>query len=615
MRAVPASPDPSGDRPMTDSPATPLPTRQELPSRQELPALSAPPVQGPDAAGAATAMAAATAIPASTAVTADAWMVALGFPDDAPPPAPSPGGSRSTNGPGPRILVQWDHEATESERAEALAAVGGVRRELIHTPVMQAQGEGVMEVIQIDATSSLEAALASYRNTARVRFAEVDQFIQPQVVSNDPGYSDGSLWGMYSADAPTSIGPGGTTNRFGSQAEAAWDRELTGSQSVLVGIIDEGFDFNHPDLAANSWLNPFDPVDGKDNDGNGYVDDARGWDFFSNDNSVYDGPSDDHGTHVAGTIGAVQAINDLTDLKRRHGLNIVASNNSWGGGGYFESLHNALIRAARQDILFVTAAGNSSSNNDLTPVTAANYNTSLATSSSAAASYDAVISVASITNTGSLSSFSNFGRTTVDLGAPGSSILSTLPGASYGTYSGTSMATPHVTGAIALYAASRPGASAAQIRSALLASTTPTESLAGKTVTGGRLNVEAFLGASPSYAISALQESLAEVPSGTTPFQFRISRSVNTSFISKISWIVTGSGSAPASAQDFVGGIFPSGEVSFAVGETEKTITINVAGDTLDEATEASASASMPLQAMPYSARKRPQASSSTAPL
>ena len=618
MRAVPASPDPSGDRPMTDSPATPLPTRQELPSRHELPALSAPPVQGPDAAGAAAAVPADTML-ASTAVTADAWVVALGFPDDAPPPAPSPGGSRGTNDQGPRILVQWDNGATDSERAEALAAVGGVRRELIHTLVMRAQGEGVMEVIQLDAASSLEAALASYRNTARVRFAEVDQFIQPQVLSNDPGYSGGSLWGMYSSDTPTSIGPGGTTNAFGSQAEAAWNRELTGSKSVFVGIIDEGFDFNHPDLSANSWLNPFDPVDGIDNDGNGYIDDARGWDFFSNNNSVYDGPSDDHGTHVAGTIGAiggngvgvagvnwnvsmisvkflgptggyisgaVQAVDYLTDLKLRHGLNIVASNNSWGGSGYFESLHNALIRAAKQDILFVAAAGNSASNNDLTPVTAANYNTSLATSSLTAASYDAVISVASITNTGSLSSFSNYGSSTVDLGAPGSSILSTLPGASYGSYSGTSMATPHVTGAIALYAASRPGASAAQIRSALLASTTPTASLAGKTVTGGRLNVEAFLGPTPSYAISALQESLAEPPSGATPFQFRITRSVNTSFISKISWIVAGSGSTPASAQDFVGGIFPSGEVSFAVGETEKIISINVAGDSLYETAE-----------------------------
>jgi subtilisin family serine protease len=552
-------------------------------------------------------------------VTSDAWVVALGFADDAPPPLPSSGPTSREGGGGGRILVQWDADATETERSAALAAVGGSRLERIHTAVMKARGEGVLEVIQLAAASSLEAGLATYRNTALVHFAEVDQFIQPQLVSNDPSYSNGSLWGMYSGDTPAAIGPNGTTNAFGSQAEAAWNRDLTGTKSVFVGVIDEGIDYTHPDLAANSWLNPFEAVDGIDNDGNGYIDDVRGWDFFNNDNSTYDGSTDDHGTHVAGTIGAaggngigvagvnwnvsmisvkflgatggylsgaVQALDYLTDLKQRHGLNIVASNNSWGGGGYFESLHNAIIRSAKQDILFVAAAGNSASNNDLTPVSPANYNTLTASSSASAASYDGVISVASITNNGSLSSFSNFGATSVDLGAPGSSIVSTLPGGSYGSYSGTSMATPHVTGAVALYAASRPGSTAAQIRSALLASTTPTASLAGRTATGGRLNVEAFLGPSPSYSITAIQGPLAEGQSGSTPFQFRINRSANTSFLSKISWIVAGSGSSPANGLDFVGGILPSGEVSFATNETVKTISINVAADSSSEPTE-----------------------------
>ncbi|MFM7393016.1 MAG: S8 family serine peptidase, partial [Cyanobium sp.] len=503
--------------------------------------------------------------------------------------------------------------------ALAIAAVGGRRLQTIHTPVMQAQGEGVMEVVELGAGSDLEAALATYRGTAGVRFAEEDQFLAPQVVSNDPGYTNGSLWGMYGSDSPAAIGPAGTTNAFGSQAEAAWNRDLTGSRSVLVGIIDEGFDFNHPDLAANAWLNPFEAIDGIDNDGNGYIDDTRGWDFFYNDSSIYDGSADDHGTHVAGTIGAVggnglgvagvnwnvsmigvkflgpnggylsgavQAIDYLTDLKQRHGLNIVASNNSWGGGGYFESLHNAILRSAKQNILFVAAAGNSASNNDVTPAYPASYNTSIASNSVSAATYDAVISVASITSGGALSSFSNFGATSVDLGAPGSSILSTLPGGSYGSYSGTSMATPHVTGALALYAASRPGATAAQMRSALLTSTTPTTSLAGRTATGGRLNVNAFLGPSPSYAVSALQGPLAEGSSGSAPFQFRITRSANTGFQSKIGWSVSGSGAAPADRFDFVGAVLPAGEVSFAVGETEKTIVIPVAGDSSSESTE-----------------------------
>ena len=202
----------------------------------------------------------------------------------------------------------------------------------------------------------------------------------------------------------------------------------------------------------------------------------------------------------------MRAIDYFTDLKSRHHLNIVALNNSWGGGGYSQALKDAILRAAKADILFVVAAGNGDAygnglNNDVTPDYPSNYDTTKGTSTESAASYDAVISVAAIDSNGARATFSNYGGTTVDLGAPGVSILSTVPTDSYGTMSGTSMATPHVTGAIALYASTHPSDPASAIKSALLKSVSPTPSLAGVTVTGGRLNIPALL-ATPSTSQS-----------------------------------------------------------------------------------------------------------------
>ena len=355
------------------------------------------------------------------------------------------------------------------------------------------------------------------------------EYVEPNYIythsatSNDPYFTNGSLWGMYGdASSPA--------NQYGSQAAEAWAVGHTGSNTVYVGIIDEGVMYSHPDLDANIFVNSFDPVDGIDNDGNGYKDDIRGWDFVSNDNTTFDGTSDDHGTHVAGTIGAeggngvgvagvcwnvkiitakflgisggttanaIKAIDYITDLKTRHGLNIVATNNSWGGGGFSQALQDAIERANAANILFVAAAGNGGSdgvgdNNDAVDNYPSNYPN------------DNIIAVASITSGGARSSFSNYGPTKVDIGAPGSGIYSTLPQATrkgkgsgtvtgtYGSYSGTSMATPHVTGAAALYAASNPGANAATIKNAILSSAVPTPSLSGLVVSNGRLNVSGF---------------------------------------------------------------------------------------------------------------------------
>jgi subtilisin family serine protease len=301
-----------------------------------------------------------------------------------------------------------------------------------------------------------------------------DDLFTSSVVIDDPALTNGHLWGM---------GPG-----FGSNAEAAWKMGHTGSRDVYVGVIDTGIDFNHPDLAANIWVNPHETVDGIDNDGNGYVDDIRGWDFDKNDNTTFDGPQDGHGTHVAGIIGAVggngegvvgvapnlriiplkfignhggttigvqRALDYLTDLKRRHGLNIVASNNSWGGGTA-PWMENAVARAAQAGILFVAAAGNAGRDSDVH----VSYPSGISTLQRAG--YEAVISVTGLDSDGN--QHFNYGRTTVDLGAPASGIYSTLPGNNYSTLSGSSMAAPHVTGAIALYAAKHPNASAQQIQ-------------------------------------------------------------------------------------------------------------------------------------------------------
>ena len=419
------------------------------------------------------------------------------------------------------LIVQFRSGASEREQARALGRANAEKLEDLTTAPMRDEGRGDLVLARHQPDLSQRAAIQAIRNDPAVEFAEPNWIYTHQAVSNDPYYTNGSLWGMY-GDATS------PANQYGSQAGEAWAANHTGSSTVYVGVIDEGIQYTHPDLDANVWTNPYDPANGIDDDGNGYVDDIHGWDFDGNNNTIYDGGTkgnlDDHGTHVAGTIGAeggngtgvvgvnwnvtyisgkflgrrggtttnaIKAVDYFTDLKTRHGLNIVATNNSWGGGGFSQALLDAITRGAKADILFIAAAGNGGSdgvgdNNDTTPSYPSNYDTT------SGAGYDCVIAVAAITSSGSKSGFSNYGATTVDLGAPGSGVYSTTAYNTYSSYSGTSMATPHVTGGAALYASTHPGSSAAQIKNAILSSTIPTASLSGKTVTGGRLNVSGF---------------------------------------------------------------------------------------------------------------------------
>jgi subtilisin family serine protease len=412
------------------------------------------------------------------------------------------------------VLVKFRPGTAAADKASARGRASAVAAEVVTTPLMRQQGIGDLELMRLPPGMSVARAMDRLEAHFAVEYAEPNWVYYHDAVSNDAYYTNGSLWGMYS-------GSTSPANQYGSGAAVAWAADKTNCSSVYVGIIDEGYMYTHPDLAANVGKNPGDStVNGVDDDGNGLVDDVYGWDFDGNNNTVFDGSSDDHGTHVAGTIGgaggngigvagvcwsvklmnakflgkrggttanAIKAVDYFTDLKTRHGLNLVATSNSWGGGGFSQALQDAIGRANNAGILFIAAAGNSSldcENSSCYPAEYSNAN---------------VIAVASITSTGAISSFSNYGSTTIDIGAPGSGIWSTLPVSSkgivvagYGSYSGTSMATPHVSGAAALYAAYHPGSSAAQIKTAILGSATPTPSLSGKTLTNGRLNVSGF---------------------------------------------------------------------------------------------------------------------------
>ncbi len=404
------------------------------------------------------------------------------------------------------LLVKFKKGTSERGRANALARISGNVKEHILTKAMERLGDEGVYLLHTS-LNALEAI--SRAKGEEVEYAEPNYIYTHGAASTDPYFTNGSLWGMYGdASLPA--------NQYGSQAAEAWAKGTIGSSTVYVGVIDEGIQFTHPELDANIWTNPYDKVDGIDNDGNGYIDDIHGWDFDGNDNTIYDGGTrgsvDDHGTHVSGTIGAesngagvagvnwnvtlisgkflgrrggslanaIKAVDYFTDLRKRHGINIPATNNSWGGGGFSTALQDAIERANTANILFIAAAGNNSSDNDAT----ANYPSNYPNAN--------VIAVASITSTGALSSFSNYGATQVDIGAPGSGIWSTTAFNTYSSYSGTSMATPHVTGGAALFAASNPGATAATIKAAILNSAVPTGSLTGKCVTGGRLNVSGF---------------------------------------------------------------------------------------------------------------------------
>ena len=400
-----------------------------------------------------------------------------------------------------RLLVRFTEQGitanADAARQAVVAAAGGGTIEKMYSLV---PGLGLIILPQGTDVQSAQTAFAS---TAGIAYAEPDYLWQIQAIPNDPRFTD--LWGM------NNTGQTGGTVDADIDAPEAWNL-ATGSSNVIVAVIDSGVDYTHPDLAANMWTNDaeLNGNPGVDDDNNGYIDDIYGYDFANGDGDPMDDHS--HGTHCSGTIGGV-GNNDIGVAGVNWNVRIMAlkflsasgsgntadaisavqyatqmgatlTSNSWGGGAYSQALYDAIEASGQTNQLFVAAAGNESSDNDQNPAYPAGYD------------LDNIVSVMSTTDTDARSSFSNWGMTSVDLAAPGSAILSTVPGGGYDYKSGTSMACPHVAGAAALVWSADPTLTASEVKQILMLTVDEKSSLGGLSVTGGRLNIASAIEAS-----------------------------------------------------------------------------------------------------------------------
>ncbi len=399
------------------------------------------------------------------------------------------------------LIVKRNETKDEAAFEEMLDGRGLVVRKRMYTPghyLVSVAGEAVPVV---DLVEHLTDRLAG----ELVEIAAPDGLAFTTAVPNDPRF--GELWGMHHTSAVVDVD---------IDAPEAWE-QATGSSHIVVGVIDSGIDYNHPDLAANIWTNPGEiPGDGIDNDGNGLVDDIHGWDFANDDNDPIGQRG--HGTHVAGILGAVgnngigvagvnwnvrmaalQFINaqdvgstpdaiDAIYYATRMGMHLTC--NSWVVGLHYNPLLERVIKAAGDDAgqLFVAGAGNRFPGWNVDRPRAAHY--------PACFNLDNIISVAAVNSNATLSSFSNWGATSVDLAAPGEAILSTWPESKYVVRSGTSMATPHVAGACALFLSLGPPDYPfrfREVKAKVLATAERIPALQGRCVTGGRLNLHDLL--------------------------------------------------------------------------------------------------------------------------
>jgi len=388
----------------------------------------------------------------------------------------------------------------------------------------------------------MSKVLSFLNSRPEVIYAEPNYIWKVVATPNDPDFS--KLWGLHN------IGQTGGTPDADIDAPGAWNY-TKGSKSVIIAVVDTGVDYTHPDLSRNMWRNPGEiPGNGIDDDNNGIVDDVYGINVVgidpegpgcgSGSRPTAGDPMDDygHGTHVAGTIGAygnnaegvvgvnwkvsIMAVKFLgadgsgttsgailglqyVKMMKDRGYNIIATSNSWGGGSYSRALRDAIEGLMASGILFVAAAGNDASDNDQVPTYPANYD------------LPNIISVAATDHNDELAYFSNYGRRSVDVGAPGVDIYSTCspslymcydpsnPTSRYAYASGTSMATPHVSGLVALIKAKYPTMKWYKIRNLILSTGDTKASLKGKTLTGKRINAKRALACTSSKFFDILK--------------------------------------------------------------------------------------------------------------
>jgi thermitase len=451
--------------------------------------------------------------------------------------------------------------------------------------------------IQLPEGMSLSEGMSFYGRFDGIESVQPNFIYHQLATPNDPQFTASGMYGLNKISAP-----------------GAWDI-TTGNSSIVVADIDSGMRLTHPDLVANKWVNTGEIAgNGIDDDNNGYADDVNGYDFYFNDadpNDVDNGIAGSHGTHTAGTMGAVgnnatgvvginwnvkimvvkifnnaEAPNDTTTsamlinaysyirMMKDRGVHVVATNNSYGGCseacGFDQATKDALDALGDDQILTVFAAGNDGINIDNSPSYPASYTS------------PTVISVASSTSTDARSSFSSFGVASVDLAAPGSGILSTIPPANYGTLSGTSMATPHVTGALALLASSNQNLSAASLKASILNNVDVLANWNGVVKTGGRLNVLKAIQNPTVCTFTPSQNSLnAAIGGGAQSFTVTAPANCDYSAKGDAAWISvtsgnpgSGNGTVNFTVQSNAGGSARTGHVNFG----GQSVTVNQAG-------------------------------------
>lgn len=353
---------------------------------------------------------------------------------------------------------------------------------------------------EFDESIDMEDAIATFLSNDYVEYVEPD-YHYSAALQNDARYSE--QWSL------ENVGQTGGTADADINATNMWAIE-DGSPAIVVGVIDTGVDYTHADLVANIWRNPGEIAGNNvDDDNNGYVDDVHGINAINGSGNPLDDNA--HGTHVAGTIGAdgnnsigivgvaqdvqiagckflsasgsgatsdaIECLQYFAALKSRsvNPVNIVATNNSWGGSSRSQALQDAIVAHKNLGILFVAAAGNSAQNNDVSGSFPANYDVAN------------VISVAATDHNDRLASFSSYGKRSVHVASPGVKILSTVLNQGYSAFSGTSMATPHVTGLIAVAKSRYPSATYLELKNLVISSGTPLAAVAGTTISGRRI--------------------------------------------------------------------------------------------------------------------------------